>query len=205
MVEALDDRVVDDPGEVRRYYGTMRKEIERLSRMIDDLFELSRIDSDDLRLNRQFVALDEIAAEVVDGMQAHARQSDVTLAIAQAATSPRILIDGSRFERAVANLVRNAIEHTPPGGRVNVGVVSDHEWVTLTVKDSGAGITPEDMPHIWERFYRAEKSRRRVNGGGDGAGLGLAIVRGIVEAHGGQVSAESPHDGGAIFTIQMQA
>ena len=205
MVEALDDRVVDDPGEVRRYYATMRKEIERLSRMIDDLFELSRIDSGDLSLDRHLVSLDEIAAEVVDGMQAHARQKDITLAIDGPAGSPRILIDGSRIERAIANLVRNAVEHTPPGGRINVNVRSDDGWVTLTVKDSGAGISAEDLPHIWERFYRAEKSRRRANGGGDGAGLGLAIVRGIVEAHGGRVGAESPHNGGAIFTIQVQA
>ncbi len=205
MVEALDDSVVDDPGEVRRYYGTMRKEIERLSRMIDDLFELSRIDAGDLSLDRQLVALDEIAAEVVDGMQAHARQSDIALAIDQSAGSPQILIDGSRFERAIANLVRNAIEHTPPGGRVDVDVQSDNGWLTLTVKDSGAGISADDLPHIWDRFYRAEKSRRRANGGGDGAGLGLAIVRGIVEAHGGRVGAESPHDGGAIFTIHVKA
>ncbi|MFQ5473966.1 MAG: sensor histidine kinase, partial [Dehalococcoidia bacterium] len=191
MVEALDDSVVHDPGEVHRYYGTMRKEIERLSRMIDDLFELSRIDSGDLSLDRQLVALDEIAAEVVDGMQAHARQSDITLAIGQPAGSSPIPLDGSRMERAIANLVRNAIEHTPPGGRVDVDVRNDREWAVLTVKDSGDGIDPEDLPHIWERFYRAEKSRRRLNGGGDGAGIGLAIVRGIVEAHDGTVEATS--------------
>jgi signal transduction histidine kinase len=203
MAEALDDNVVDDPGEVRRYYGTMRKEIERLSRMIDDLFDLSRIDAGDLSLDRQIVALDEIAAEVVDGMQAHARQSDITLTIDQSAGSPQILIDGSRLERAIANLVRNAIEHTPRGGRVDVGVRSDNGWVTLTVKDSGAGIDPEDLPHTWERFYPAEKSRRRLNGGGDGAGLGLAIVRGIIEAHSGTVEAASPPNDGAEFTIRL--
>ncbi len=109
------------------------------------------------------------------------------------------------MERAVSNLVRNAIEHTPPGGRVDVQVRNDNGWAALTVKDSGAGVDSADLPHIWERFYRAEKSRRRPNGGGDGAGLGLAIVRGIVEAHGGRVDAESPRDGGAVFTIQVQA
>ncbi len=205
MVEALDDNVVDDPGEVRRYYGIMRKEIERLDRMIDDLFELSRIDSGNLDLDRQLVSMDEIATEVVAGMQAQARLSDVTLCVGRSNGSPPTMMDGARMERAVSNLVRNAIEHTPPGGRVDVDVRSDDGWVALAVRDSGAGVARDDLPHIWERFYRAEKSRRRPNSGGDGAGLGLAIVRGIVEAHGGRVGAESSRDGGAIFTIQVQA
>jgi signal transduction histidine kinase len=205
MVEALDDDVVADPAEVRRYYGTMRKEIERLSRMIDDLFELSRIDSGDLRLNKQTVSLEEIATEVVDGMQAQARLGEVTLTVAPSSGSTAANVDGSRMERAVANLVRNAIEHTPPGGRIDVGVDKIDGSVRLTVADSGAGIDAADLPHIWERFYRAEKSRRRLNAGGDGAGLGLAIVQGIVEAHGGRVEAASPADGGAIFTIQVHA
>ena len=203
MVEALDDNVVDDPGEVRRYYGTMRREIERLSRLIDDLFELSRIDSGNLTLDRQLVSMEEIATEVVAGMQAQARLSDVTLNVAVSDNSRPTMLDGARMERAVSNLVRNAIEHTPPGGRVDLGVRHDNGDVALIVKDSGAGISREDLPHVWERFYRAEKSRRRHNGGGDGAGLGLAIVRGIVEAHDGTVEAASPPNDGATFTIRL--
>lgn len=205
MVEALDDAVVDDPAEVQRYYGTMRREIERLSRMIDDLFELSRIDSGAVRLDLHPVALQEIASEVVDGMQAHARLNDIALTIETCPDAEPAPMDGARMERAVSNLVRNALEHTPQGGSVAVDVRNDNGWVSLTVSDSGNGIEAADLPRIWERFYRAEKSRRRLNGGldGDGAGLGLAIVRGIVEAHGGQVHAASRNGQGAVFTIRV--
>lgn len=203
MVEALDDAVVGDREEVQRYYGTMRREIERLSRMIDDLFELSRIDSGILKLDLHPVALEEIAAEVVDAMQAAARLSGVTLSFQTSNDTEPVPMDGARIERAVSNLVRNALEHTPPGGKVGVGVRNDNGWVTLTVTDSGRGINPADLPHIWERFYRAEKSRRRLNGDGDGAGLGLSIVRGIVEAHGGEVQVDSASGHGAAFTIRV--
>jgi len=205
MVEALDDAVVNDPNEVQRYYGTMRREIERLSRMIDDLFELSRIDSGAVRLDLQPVDLREIASEVVDAMQAHARLSDIALTLQSSLDTQTAPIDGARMERAVSNLVRNALAHTPKGGRVDVSVVDDTGWISLTVADSGSGINTDDLPRIWERFYRAEKSRRRLNSAadGDGAGLGLAIVRGIVEAHGGQVEAASRAGQGAVFTIRI--
>lgn len=204
MVEALDDAVVDDPGEVERYYGTMRREIERLSRMIDDLFELSRIDSGAIDLDRRPVALDEIASEVVDAMQANARLNGIALTIQPPDEAHVAPLDGARMERAVSNLVRNALEHTPHGGRVDVGVHKDNGWVSLTVADSGTGIEAADLPRIWERFYRAEKSRRRLAGGdGDGAGLGLAIVRGIVQAHGGEVHAASGNGQGSVFTIRV--
>lgn len=205
MVEALDDAVVDDPGEVQRYYSTMRREIERLSRMIDDLFELSRIDSGAVRLDLHPVDLREIASEVVDALQAHARLSEIELTLQPFTDAQTARMDGARMERAVSNLVRNALEHTPEGGRVDVSLADDNGWVALTVSDSGSGIDAQDLPRIWERFYRAEKSRRRLNTGtdGDGAGLGLAIVRGIVEAHGGRVDAASRTGEGAVFTIRI--
>jgi signal transduction histidine kinase len=205
MVEALHDAVVDDPREVQRYYATMRREIEHLSRMIDDLFELSRIDSGALRLDLHPVDLREIASEVVDAMQANARLSDIALTLQPCRDTQVAPMDGARMERAVSNLVRNALEHTPSGGRVDVSISNYKTWVVLTVSDSGSGIDDRDLPRIWERFYRAEKSRSRLNNGaeGDGAGLGLAIVRGIVEAHGGRVEAASSAGEGAVFTIRI--
>jgi signal transduction histidine kinase len=113
-------------------------------------------------------------------------------------------VDGPRIERAVANLVRNALEHTPEGGRVDVSVRAADGWIALDVADTGDGIAPAHLPRIWQRFYRAEASRAR-RGGGDGAGLGLAIVRGFVEAHGGQVDVASEPRHGSTFTIRLPA
>lgn len=203
MVEALDDGVVSDRGEVERYYRTIRREIERLNRMIDDLFELAQVDAGALHLERHPVALQEIAAEVVDAMQAQAGRAGVTLKLRADADLPEVSLDGTRVERVVANLVRNALDHTPAGGRVDVSVSSEGGWVALSVTDTGEGIGEADLARIWGRFYRGEKSRRRGQGGADGAGLGLAIVKSVVEAHGGSVDVRSVPHRGATFFVRL--
>ncbi|MEX0786933.1 MAG: HAMP domain-containing sensor histidine kinase [Dehalococcoidia bacterium] len=200
MVEALDDHVVTDEAEVERYYATIRREIDRLNRMIEDLFELAQLDAGALRLDRRPTALQEIAAEVVDAMQAQAQQAGVALALRVEGEPSELALDGARIERATANLVRNALEHTPSGGRIDVSVFARDGQVGLRVADSGEGIQPDDLARIWDRFYRAEPSRRRGPRSADGAGLGLAIVRGVVQAHGGSVSAGSTPGHGATLT-----
>lgn len=203
MVEALDDHVVEDPAEIERYYGRIRREIERLSRMIDDLFELAQMDAGALRLDKQRVPLQEIAADVVDAMQAQAHRVGVILDLNVEGEPPQVSVDGARMERVIANLIRNALEHTSPGGRIDVNVVADEGWVRLRVSDTGDGIEKADLPHVWDRFYRIEKSRKRGPKATDGAGLGLAIVRGIVETHGGLVEVNSSPGRGAVFTVRL--
>jgi signal transduction histidine kinase len=205
MVEALDDGVVDDAEGVSRYYGTMKREIDRLSRMIEDLFELAQIDAGALRLNRASVDIREIAADVADAMQVQAKRSEILITLKCGDKVAPLSVDGARIERALANLVRNAIEHTPRGGQVDVLVAQRNGLVELSVSDDGPGIAPEDLPHVWDRFYRGEKSRRRADENADGAGLGLAIVRGIVEAHGGAAAVESSTERGATFTMRLPA
>jgi signal transduction histidine kinase len=205
MVEALHDGVVTEAGEVARYYGSMRREIERLSRMIDDLFELAQIDAGALRLNRATVDLREIAADVADAMQIQARKKRIELSLDCSGDVPAIQLDGARIERALSNLVRNALEYTPPGGTVNIRLRCDHGCVELAVADSGEGIPTEDLSRIWDRFYRGEKSRNHTTENGDGAGLGLAIVRGIVVAHGGTVDVATAPGKGATFTLRFSS
>jgi signal transduction histidine kinase len=204
MIEALDDGIVDDDAGRHRYYVTMRREIERLARMMDDLFDLDRLDAGALALDRRPIALHEVAAEVVDAMQAQAVRCGVRLSLDGRAGAP-IPIDGTRIERVIANLVRNALEHTPAGGTVTVSVWPDGAWVRLEVADTGHGIDADELPRIWDRFHRGERSRPRSIAGSEGAGLGLAIVRGIVEAHGGTVCVDSSPGDGARFMIALPA
>lgn len=203
MVEALADGVVGDPEEVERYYATMNRQIERLTRMLDDLFELARIDAEAVELQRQPLLLQDIVVEVVDAMQASARSRGVRLDSHTEGLVPPVPVDGARMERAIGNLVRNALAHTTSGGSVFVRVSADPRSVYVTVSDDGEGIAPEHLSRVWDRFYRSDASRRRAADSDDGAGLGLAIVRGIVETHGGQVSARSALGEGATFTFSL--
>jgi signal transduction histidine kinase len=204
IIEALDDEVVDEAAEIARYHAALRREIDRLSRMIEDLFELARIDANAIQLDLQPLSLQEIAAEVLDAMGPQADQRRITLRLQAAGDVPPLPLDGARMERAVSNLVRNALEHTPAGGRIDLSIARENGAVLLTVTDTGEGIDPRAIDRVWERFYRADASRNRNrNGEGDGAGLGLAIVRGIVEAHGGAVSAANGRGLGARFTITL--
>jgi two-component system sensor histidine kinase BaeS len=167
--------------------------------MIDDLFELARIDAGALRLERRPVAIQEIAAETVDAMQARARNSGILLMF-DAPKLPPISVDGARIERALANLIQNALDHTEPGGRIDVRLLGTNGCVEVRVIDTGPGITPEDLPRVWNRFYRLDRARTR---NGDGAGLGLAIARAIVEAHGGSVDVQSSPGAGATFALRL--
>lgn len=204
MVEAMGDGIVGEEDERQRYYDAMRREIQRLSRMIDDLFELAKLDAGALTLDRGMVALQDIAAEVVDAMQAQARRKRIAIGLTTDGNTRPVVLDGARIERVVGNLLRNALEHTPAGGRVEVRIGSENGWLDLSVSDTGPGIEESDLAHIWDRFYRAERSRRRSDTS-DGAGLGLATVRGIVEAHGGRVEARSSPGRGATFTVRLPA
>lgn len=205
MAEALDDEVVTADDEVRRYHRAMRREAERLGAMIDDLFQLSQLDAGSLTMNRRPLALEEVAAEVVDAMQAQAAAREVTLILRAAPSTPAAPLDGALIERAIRNLVSNALAYTPAGGSVTVSVEPAGPEVLLRVQDTGQGIRPEDLPRVWDRFFRAERSRTRTTESADGAGLGLAIVRGIAEAHGGHVEVESTPDRGSTFSLRFPA
>ncbi len=206
MIEALADELITAPADRARYYRSLAADVERLSRLVDDLFQLAQFDSGAVRLERRTVALEEIAREVTEAVEAQARSAGVAVVFAPPAEQVLTFVDGFLIERAIRNLIVNAIEHTPSGGVVRVRASKDADMASVLVEDTGDGIASADLPRIWDRFYRAERSRTR-SAGSDGVGLGLAIVHGTVSAHGGSVMAASEAVKGARlgFTIPLAA
>ncbi len=204
ILEALADRIVEDPETVQRYLDMAQKEVRYLSRLIDDLFDLSQIDAGGMRVDWQLIPLADLISDTLESFTELAYQQGVNLDGSIQPGIDLVYIDAQLIGRVLNNLTSNAIRYTPPGGTVNISAVRDNGKVTVTVSDNGDGIKAEDLPYIFERFFRGDKSRNRTTGG---TGLGLAISRGIIEAHGESIRAESEEDVGTkiIFTIPEQA
>ena len=208
MVEAVTDGVVTGPAEVDRYLGLIRGEVQHLSRLIDDLFELSQIESGALQLRLTPVRLPALLAETLEPYQARARDQDVRLEHAVPAGLPTVEADPARLQRVLRNLVDNALQHTPSGGAVRVEAAAGGDAALVTVRDTGPGLPPGDLERVFDRFYRGARARSRSGRPDDagrptGAGLGLAIARGLVQAHGGRIWAESGPTGGAAFSFTL--
>jgi signal transduction histidine kinase len=185
MAEALEDGVVVDPRTVSQYHTQIRTEVDRLSTMIDDLFELSRIHAGALRLSRRMTGLEDLVAEVVASAEPVARARGVRLTGAAVRGMP-VYVDAAEIGRALRNLVINAIRHTPSDGVVDVLAEVQSGMAAVCVSDACGGIPPEDLPRVFDVAFRGESARTPAPDGG--GGLGLSIARGIVEAHSGQIA-----------------
>ncbi len=186
MAEALEDRVVVDPREVDHYHSQIRIETERLAAMIDDLFELSKIHAGALRLSPRLVGLEDLIADVVASAAPVARAKRVRLTGSAVRGMP-VLIDSAEFGRAVRNLVINAIRHTPPDGTIEIlGELPVRGWRASACPTNAAASRSSDLPRVFDVAFRGESARTPDPSGG--AGLGLSIARGIVEAHSGDIS-----------------
>lgn len=183
MVDALSDGVVTDERTTERYLSTMTADIRRLSLLIDDLFELARIESGALQLRLEQTQLDRVVASAVAGASPMAERAKVAVSF-EPGVDATLFADPERLTRVLANLLQNAIRHTPADGSVLVSTLAAGSEVLVSVRDSGGGIPAADVPHVFETFYRADKSRSRTGGG---SGLGLSISKGIIEAHGGRI------------------
>jgi signal transduction histidine kinase len=181
MAEALEDGLAADPP---RYHKQMRAEAERLATMVDDLFELSRIQSGTLHLSPVLIMLDDLVSDVLASTEALARKHGVRL---DGRATGRIAVraDPRELSRALTNLLTNAIRYTPPGGCVHIEARPERDEAVLTVADSCGGIPEADVPHVFDLAWRGTDARSPAPD--SGAGLGLAIVRGIIEAHQGGV------------------
>ena len=184
MAESLEDEVVDDPETVALYHTRIRREAERLTEMVNDLFELSRIHAGALQLSRQRVGLDDLLAETLATAAPLAGASGVRLA-GNAPPDLPIDVDAEELGRALRNIVVNAIRHTPGDATVEVVGRADGPMACVTVSDACGGIPEEDLPRLFEIAFRGAEARTPMRNAG--AGLGLAIARGIVEAHAGEI------------------
>jgi len=200
ILEALADGVVDEPETVKRYLQTAQRDVRSLSALIDDLFQMSQLDAGGLQLDRAESSLADLISDTLESFSELAARQHITLEGYAESNIDPVFMDTQRVGRVLNNLVSNALRHTPPEGRVEVNARRTTSGVEVSVRDSGEGIRPEDLPHVFERFYRGEKSRSRTTGG---AGLGLAIARGIIEAHGGGIRVESEAGHGAVFTFVL--
>jgi len=198
-VEAMLDGVLPaNPEELE----SIHQETILLNRLIGDLRTLSLAEAGQLSLDKQPLDLGDVIARVADNYRLRAEEHNVALNVELAPNLPQVSADAGRIEQALANLVENALRYgsSGAGGRVTLGVRAVQGCVEAWVSDTGPGIAPDDLPHVFERFWRSEKSRNRQTGG---SGIGLALVKRLVEAHGGHVTVESTPRQGTIFRVVL--
>src|SRR4051812_8953527 len=197
-LEAIQDGVVEPNDET---LATLHQELLQLTRLVDDLQELSLAEARQLQLDLEPVDLVELAEWEVRAFLPQGAAQSVDLKLDAPASLPPVTADAGRIRQVLANLIRNALAHTPSGGEIVVGVREHDGSAVVTVSDTGKGIAPADLEHIFERFYRVDKARSRKKGGG--TGLGLTIARELVRAHGGTIAARSEVGRGTTFSISL--
>ena len=190
----------DMQGELRTEFLTdINAEINRLSSIVSDLLTLVQVDAHSMRLDREKMSLSAVVKETIHRLEPMADKRGQTVALSLD-DSGDMYADKSKLRQVVYNLLDNAIKYTQEGGRINLSVTRVGRDIVLTVADNGAGIKPEHLPHVFDRFYRIDKARSRDSGG---TGLGLSIVRQIVLLHGGNIRALSEEGKGSTFIVEL--
>lgn len=200
MAEALEDGVVADPVTVERYHHVMRLEVDRLAELVDDLFELSRINSGTMRLEMERVSLGDLVSDALAAASGVASVRGVHIEGRVAGQPPELELSASEISRVLRNLLENAIRHTPTDGVVWVETGADSSHAFVRVADTCGGIPERDIDRVFDTAWRGAMARTPGDDGG--AGLGLAIARGIVEAHNGDISV-SNEGAGCRFTVRL--
>ncbi len=202
LVDAVADGVVTSPADIAEYQGRMRVHLAHLRDLVDDLFELARLDAGDLAFEQTDVDVTELLEETAEAFRPAADNRGLTVVEDVSAPLPPVRANPERLQRVLYNLLENAVAHTPPGGTVTIAAAGVDGSVRFDVTDSGPGIAAADAGRVFDRFYRGGAEASRPAGG---AGLGLAIARAIVEAHGGRIWVANPGEPGArlAFTVPV--
>ncbi|HEY46561.1 MAG: hypothetical protein AMJ88_16620 [Anaerolineae bacterium SM23_ 63] len=195
--EAMHDGVLPPSEET---FDIIRDEANRLERMVEDLRTLSRADAGELVLTYRLVSVQDLVDQAIKAYRPQATKKDIKLRVEGSPDLPEVNIDPDRMAQVLGNLLSNALRYTPQGGDITLSTKQTADGVEIRVHDSGPGIKPEELPNIFDRFYRTDKSRQRESGG---SGLGLAIAKSIVEGHGGRIWAESDPGEGTTIVIAL--
>ena len=198
LAEAIDDAAADEEA-VRRFAKRMHKETVRLSALVQDIIELSRLQGTDMVDHAEPVDINELVADAVEANRLPAEKRNITVVMGGSAENP-VYADGPMLTTAFRNLIDNAIRYSPEGSQVGVGIRSRDGLAQVTVTDRGPGIAPDDQERVFERFYRIDSARSRNTGG---TGLGLSIVKHVVSNHGGEVNLWSQPGQGSTFTVRL--
>ena len=194
LAETLQEGALEDPPAAQRFVDQIQIEVDALTQMVNELLELSKIESGRFSLERSSVAAADLLRSAAQRMQVQAERANITVRVECEENLPRVQVDSQRLEQVLINLIHNAIKFTRPGGEVLLGAESGPGEVRFSVRDTGVGIPADEVSRIFERFYRVDKSRT-----GRGTGLGLSIAKHIVEAHKGRIWAESTEGQGSLF------
>jgi signal transduction histidine kinase len=196
FVEALQDDIINDEQTFQRYLATIRLETKRLNLLIDDLFELSRLESGGVAFEPQAAYLDDLILETLESQTIQIEDKHLLISVDLPDRLPPVSIMSFKMKNVLANLLQNAIRYSPKSSQIRIWAVELDEYIKVAIQDQGEGIDLTEQSRIFERFYRTDKSRNREKGG---AGLGLAIVKSTVELHGGRVGVESEPGKGSCF------
>jgi len=202
LAESLEETIDKDPIQARLFAAQLKKETERLSHLITDLLDLTRLESQERVENPVPVDVRGVLMTVLARMRRVARQKNITFQWKRfgRAAQYTVLGDETQLTSMFTNLVDNAVQYTPPGGRVEVTGAFEGSEIAIRVSDTGIGIPQASLPRIFERFYRVDKARSKETGG---TGLGLSIVKHVAENHGGRVTVESSLNEGSTFTVYL--
>ena len=198
IVETLELGAMEDPKIAADFLSRMLRDVDRINNLVDDLLELSRMESGQFIIDAEPTSLPPLVQAVRRQFRETAEAREVTIDTGVPDNLPLIMADGDKLNQILVNLVENALKFTQPQGRIAIEAQPTPGWMEIRVKDTGIGVAPQHLPHLFERFYKADRSRRDV-----GTGLGLAIVKQLVEAHGGRITVESREGEGCNFTFTM--